>query len=87
MADLHDADKSWQRSRLIVEQHADQLRARAYDMLRDLGEDGCETLTDVLHDMQRSDNKTARLLGTLAEVGFDATVMAQIMDSNALDME
>lgn len=81
MADLHDADKCWQRSRLIVEQHADQLRARAFDLLRELGEDGCEILTDVLYDMQRSDDKTARLLGTLAEVGFDAAVMAQIMES------
>lgn len=81
MADLHDADKCWQRSRLIVEQHSDQLRARAFDLLRELGEDGCEILTDVLYDMQRSDDKTARLLGTLAEVGFDAAVMAQIMES------
>ena len=80
MADLTETNEQWRRTRLIFEQHSDQVRAKAYDMLRDLGEDGCATLTEVLHDMQRSDNKTARLLGTLAEVGFDAAVMAQIME-------
>lgn len=80
MADLTDADECWRFHKLRIEQHQDQLRAKAFDLLRELGENGCEQLTEQLWAMQESERPFVRLLATLAEVGYDTTLMAQIME-------
>ena len=82
MADLTDADECWRLHKLRIEQHQDQLRAKAFDLLRELGENGCEQLTEQLWALQESERPFVRLLATLAEVGYDATLMAQIMEGS-----
>lgn len=80
MTDLTDADECWRLHKLRIEQHQDQLRAKAFDMLQELGEEGCEQLTEQLWALQESERPFVRLLGVLAEIGYDATLMAQIME-------
>ena len=80
MADLTGADECWRLHKLRIEQHQDQLRAKAFDLLRELGEDGCEQMTEYIWALQDSERPFVRLLATLAEVGYDTTLMAQIME-------
>lgn len=64
----------------VIRAATDQKRPKAMEMLYSLGEDFCEVLTPGLWILQDSDDPLKKLIGLLAEIGFDS-VLDSYVDS------
>jgi hypothetical protein len=54
----------------VLEQHAEQLRAEAMELMHGMGEEGTGLLSDQIQEGCKSDDPLERLVCMLADIGF-----------------
>lgn len=78
MSDLSNVWNNERRNNAIFASNCEQKRAAALDALRELGENGCAILWEEFWSMQSDPDKIMRLVGLLAEVGMDMTILSHV---------
>ena len=59
-----------QKKLVVLDSHAEQLRAEAMAFLYAQGEEYTEALDQIIADIRNEDSEHKRIMGLLAEIGF-----------------